>query len=63
MSRSANFVAPLRSPCVSICEMDAQSGLCRGCRRTLNEIARWSSMTEAERDQVLAALPARVVNG
>jgi len=61
VSRLANFVAPMRSPCVSICEMVAASGLCRGCKRTLNEIARWSTMSEAERDQVLAALPARAV--
>jgi predicted Fe-S protein YdhL (DUF1289 family) len=54
-------VAPLRSPCISICEMDRASGLCRGCKRTLNEIARWSSMTDAERDQVLMLLPGRSV--
>lgn len=63
MTRAAAFIAPLRSPCVSICEMDAASGLCRGCKRTLGEIARWSSMDEAERDRVLAALPARRVGG
>ncbi len=39
--------------------MDAQSGYCRGCRRTLEEIARWGEMSDAERRAVLGALPAR----
>lgn len=32
------------SPCVSICRMNEQSGLCEGCWRTLDEIASWSTM-------------------
>ncbi len=47
------------SPCNKVCVMDAQSGYCRGCGRTLDEIARWSEMSDAERQAVLAALPAR----
>ena len=39
--------------------MDAQNGYCRGCQRTLDEIARWGAMNDAEREAVLAALPAR----
>jgi predicted Fe-S protein YdhL (DUF1289 family) len=39
--------------------MDAQTGYCRGCQRTLDEIARWSAMSDAEREAVLAELPAR----
>ena len=29
------------SPCISVCEMDRGDGLCRGCFRTLDEIAAW----------------------
>ncbi len=47
------------SPCVNICEIDTASGLCTGCRRTLDEIASWSSGTAAWRDAVMAALPGR----
>lgn len=36
------------SPCVGICSMDA-TGLCVGCRRTLAEIARWSTLSNEER--------------
>ncbi len=32
------------SPCISVCRMDAPSGLCMGCWRTLNEIASWATM-------------------
>ena len=39
--------------------MDPQRGLCLGCARTLDEIARWGSMNEAERERVMAALPQR----
>jgi predicted Fe-S protein YdhL (DUF1289 family) len=39
--------------------MDAENRYCLGCRRTLDEIARWSQMTDREREQVLAQLPAR----
>lgn len=39
--------------------MDPASGLCRGCWRTLDEIARWGAMDDTERARVAAALPAR----
>jgi predicted Fe-S protein YdhL (DUF1289 family) len=40
------------SPCVSVCRMDAATGWCEGCLRTLGEIAEWSSLAEAERRAV-----------
>jgi predicted Fe-S protein YdhL (DUF1289 family) len=46
------------SPCIQICVME-ESGHCRGCKRTLDEIARWSSMCDDEKRAVLAALQAR----
>ena len=39
--------------------MNEATGLCRGCYRTLDEIARWGTMSDAEHAAVLAALPAR----
>ena len=39
--------------------MDPQSGLCRGCLRTLDEIARWGAMSDAEREAVMRELPSR----
>jgi uncharacterized protein len=49
----------LKSPCVKVCVMDPERGVCRGCCRTLDEIARWGSMEEAERKHVMEELPAR----
>jgi predicted Fe-S protein YdhL (DUF1289 family) len=49
----------IESPCVNICTLDARTGLCLGCARTIDEIARWSSLSDAERRQIMAALPER----
>ena len=51
--------AEIASPCINVCRMDAESGYCEGCRRTLDEIASWSIYTAAEKRAVLALLPAR----
>ena len=52
-------VAGVPSPCVNICRMDAASGLCEGCRRTLDEIANWSLLPDAAKRAVWAQLPGR----
>jgi uncharacterized protein len=49
----------MKSPCVKVCQMDPSRGLCLGCGRTLDEIARWGSMSDAERERVMAELPRR----
>ncbi|HEY7242084.1 MAG TPA: DUF1289 domain-containing protein [Burkholderiales bacterium] len=49
----------IRSPCIRVCTMDPQRGVCLGCCRTLDEIMRWSAMGDAERDRVMAELPRR----
>jgi len=52
--------AVIESPCLKLCDIDRPSGLCRGCGRTLAEIARWSSFTPLERRDIMAALAARL---
>ena len=47
------------SPCINICRMDAASGLCLGCARTLEEIAAWVSLDESAKAQVWERLPER----
>ena len=49
----------IASPCVKVCVMDAERRYCAGCLRTLAEIARWGEMTDTERTDVVAQLPAR----
>jgi len=46
------------SPCINICTLD-ERGYCTGCLRSLAEIACWSSLTAAERWQVLEAVARR----
>jgi len=53
---AANDVA---SPCISVCVMDAGSGLCIGCWRTLDEIAAWSVLDADAKRSVLAAIRER----
>lgn len=50
---------PIATPCIKVCMVDGESGLCLGCHRTLPEIARWGALAEAERTAILAELPAR----
>ncbi|MRX51235.1 DUF1289 domain-containing protein [Paracoccus sp. S-4012] len=47
------------SPCVKICVMHPAEGLCIGCLRTMDEIARWGAMTTEERRAVTGSLPGR----
>lgn len=47
------------SPCVNICLLHPEAQICAGCYRTLDEITRWASMDQAERDSITAALPGR----
>lgn len=51
---------PIKSPCLRVCAVDGRANACRGCGRSLKEIAGWGAMSEAERDDVLRQLPARI---
>jgi predicted Fe-S protein YdhL (DUF1289 family) len=50
----------IESPCLKICTLDARSGLCLGCGRTIDEIARWTAMGAGERARVMDMLPGRL---
>jgi hypothetical protein len=54
-----NYARAIVSPCVNVCTIDPLSGLCVGCGRTLDEIARWGTMSSAEREMIMRELPAR----
>jgi predicted Fe-S protein YdhL (DUF1289 family) len=53
-------MAPVETPCKKICKIDAASGFCIGCGRTLDEIARWLSLSVDDRRRIIDALPARL---
>jgi predicted Fe-S protein YdhL (DUF1289 family) len=43
------------SPCIGLCQMDDDTGLCKGCFRTLEEIAGWSGSSERDKRVVIEA--------
>ena len=51
----------MESPCINICVLDPDRGLCRGCYRSLDEIARWGMFSAAERTRIMETLEARRV--
>jgi uncharacterized protein len=57
---SWSAMAEIESPCNKVCVVDAASGLCIGCGRTLAEIGGWIAMMPDERRRIMAALPARL---
>ncbi|WP_280152897.1 DUF1289 domain-containing protein [Piscinibacter sp. XHJ-5] len=50
---------PVPSPCNSVCRMNARTGWCEGCFRTIDEIASWSRMDDDEKRAVWLQLAQR----
>lgn len=51
------------SPCLGICLMDPATRMCRGCLRTIAEIAGWPDASPAEKRAILACLAERRSSG
>jgi predicted Fe-S protein YdhL (DUF1289 family) len=51
---------PIATPCVKVCVVDGESGLCLGCRRTLAEISGWAALSDEDRAAIMAELPSRL---
>lgn len=49
----------IASPCINVCRMDAKSGLCEGCLRTVDEIAGWAAAPDAQKLLILDAIAQR----
>ena len=49
----------IASPCISVCRLDPATGWCVGCLRTIDEIASWGTLAQAQRDAVMTALERR----
>jgi len=52
-------VVAIASPCIGICTLDAGTGWCEGCLRTIDEIAAWGALDERARREIWKGLPAR----
>lgn len=59
MPEASKPPAPIKTPCVKVCVVDGESGLCLGCYRTLHEVAAWTRFSDAERETLMAELPSR----
>lgn len=46
----------MESPCVNICKLDRAGRTCTGCGRTVDEIARWRGMSDAQRRTIMERL-------
>jgi predicted Fe-S protein YdhL (DUF1289 family) len=57
--RAQAKVQDLPSPCISVCRMEAATGLCKGCLRTLDEITIWSTLDDAGKRAVWARIEVR----
>lgn len=53
-------IEPIKSPCIKVCAVDGQTGLCLGCGRTLPEIGAWTRFSNEQRETVIAQLPERI---
>ena len=51
--------ADIPSPCVSVCQIETGSSWCRGCWRTIDEIAAWGAMNPLQKRAVWKLLPLR----
>jgi uncharacterized protein len=51
--------AQRQSPCIQVCQINAQTGFCAGCFRTQEEVARWLRYNDEEREAILGKLGKR----
>ena len=51
--------APIKTPCIKLCVVDGESGLCMGCYRKLSEVAAWGRFSDAEREAIMLTLSER----
>lgn len=50
----------ISTPCIKLCVLDDETGLCEGCGRTRRELAGWSTYSEAERLRIMGTLDGRL---
>jgi predicted Fe-S protein YdhL (DUF1289 family) len=56
---NAEDQTPVPSPCINVCQMVPETGLCQGCMRTIDEIVAWGSASEEYKRAVWAEIRRR----
>lgn len=59
MSRKPEAVQGVPSPCIDVCRIDARTGWCEGCSRTIEEIAQWAALDDHAKREVWQRLGRR----
>jgi hypothetical protein len=54
------FSRNVPSPCISVCRMDAATGLCEGCFRTIDEIRVWGMLPDDRKRDVWRLIEERI---
>ena len=49
----------IESPCIKVCVLHPEAGICLGCYRTRHEIAGWSRLSREDRRALMEQLPER----
>lgn len=50
---------PVPSPCIGICKMVPETGLCEGCMRTIDEIRAWRAADDDAKRAIWAEIRRR----
>lgn len=58
-ARAKHGALGVPSPCLSVCRMDVTRAVCEGCWRSIDEIAAWSRMADADKLVVWMRIEAR----
>lgn len=54
-----NIEQDVASPCIKACKINAETALCSGCSRTLDEIVIWSKASNTMKRSILALIEER----
>lgn len=58
-ARARHGALGVPSPCLSVCRMNTTLAVCEGCWRSIEEIAAWSRMADADKLVVWERIEAR----
>jgi hypothetical protein len=57
--RNPEQQTPVPSPCINVCRMVPETGLCEGCLRTIDEIVAWGAASDDYKRAVWAEIRRR----
>ena len=63
MGDGGNEQQRIPSPCIGLCRMGPETGLCEGCLRSIDEIVAWGGADEHYKRAVWLAIAGRAAAG